>query len=156
MPPSHKHVGFKMLAKIKIYILTRAELFLNLCYEIPCTTRFIWRPHWFPNLLFMPSLLPSHQNETKIKKKLTLWSLRLNVSLESWPLNTWFYTGFYIGVLQRQRYVFFPPSNIDFVLVFVFSHFQTDGVDVCYFDVSVFAQDWKIRKNNFSTGYLLY
>jgi len=32
----HKHVGFKILAKIKIYILTRAELLFTLCYEIPC------------------------------------------------------------------------------------------------------------------------
>ena len=32
-----EHVGPKILAKIKIYILTRAELLFNLCYEIPCT-----------------------------------------------------------------------------------------------------------------------
>ena len=36
MPLSHEHVGSKILAKIKIYILTRAELLINLCYEIPC------------------------------------------------------------------------------------------------------------------------
>ena len=36
MPLSHEHVGFKIVAKIKIYILTRAELLFNLCYEIPC------------------------------------------------------------------------------------------------------------------------
>ena len=36
MTLSHKHVGFKILAKIKIYTLTRAELLFNLCYEIPC------------------------------------------------------------------------------------------------------------------------
>ena len=33
---SHEHVGPKILAKIKIYILTRAELLFHLCYEIPC------------------------------------------------------------------------------------------------------------------------
>ena len=38
MPLTHKHVGSKIVAKFKIYILTRAELLLNLCYEIPCTT----------------------------------------------------------------------------------------------------------------------
>ena len=32
---SHEHVGPKILAKIKIYILTRAELLFPLCYEIP-------------------------------------------------------------------------------------------------------------------------
>ena len=34
---SHEHVGPKILAKIKIYILTRAELLCPLCYEIPCS-----------------------------------------------------------------------------------------------------------------------
>ena len=38
MPLSHEHVGSKIVAKIKINILTRAELLLNLCYEIPCIT----------------------------------------------------------------------------------------------------------------------
>ena len=33
---SHEHVGPKILAKIEIHILTRAELILPLCYEIPC------------------------------------------------------------------------------------------------------------------------
>ena len=32
---SHEHVGPKILAKIKIYDLTRAELLCSLCYEIP-------------------------------------------------------------------------------------------------------------------------
>ena len=36
MPLSHEHVGTKIVAKIKIYILTRAELLFTLCYEIPC------------------------------------------------------------------------------------------------------------------------
>ena len=37
MPLSHEHVGSKILAKIKTYILTRAKLLFNLCYEIPCS-----------------------------------------------------------------------------------------------------------------------
>ena len=36
MSISHEHVGPKVSAKIKIYILTRAELLFSLCYEIPC------------------------------------------------------------------------------------------------------------------------
>ena len=36
MGPSHEHVGPKILSKIKIYILTDAELLFSLCYEIPC------------------------------------------------------------------------------------------------------------------------
>jgi hypothetical protein len=33
-----EHVGSKISAKIKIYILTRAELLITLCNEIPCTS----------------------------------------------------------------------------------------------------------------------
>jgi hypothetical protein len=33
---SHEYVGPQVLAKIKINILTRAELLFPLCYEIPC------------------------------------------------------------------------------------------------------------------------
>ena len=32
---SHEHVGHKILAKIQIYILTRAELLFTLCFETP-------------------------------------------------------------------------------------------------------------------------
>jgi hypothetical protein len=38
MALAHEHVGSKILAKINIYILTRAELLCTLCYEIPCGT----------------------------------------------------------------------------------------------------------------------
>ena len=41
MSITHKHVGPKILGKIKMYVLTRAELFFPLCYEIPC--RFLCR-----------------------------------------------------------------------------------------------------------------
>ena len=33
---TNENVGPKILAKIKIYVLTRAELLFTLCYEIPC------------------------------------------------------------------------------------------------------------------------
>ena len=36
MSLSHEHIGPKISAKIKIYILIRAELLFPLCYEIPC------------------------------------------------------------------------------------------------------------------------
>ena len=35
---TNEHVGPKILAKIKIYVLTRAELLFQVCYEIPCTS----------------------------------------------------------------------------------------------------------------------
>jgi hypothetical protein len=37
---SHEHVEPKILAKIQIYILPRAELLFTLCSEIPCTNIF--------------------------------------------------------------------------------------------------------------------
>ena len=33
---SYEHVGSKKPAKINTYMLTRAELLITLCYEIPC------------------------------------------------------------------------------------------------------------------------
>ena len=33
---TNENVGPKILAKIKIYVLTRAELLFKVCYEIPC------------------------------------------------------------------------------------------------------------------------
>ena len=38
---TNEHVGPTKLAKIKIYVLTRAELLFNLCYEIPCNS-VVW------------------------------------------------------------------------------------------------------------------
>ena len=35
---TNENVGPKILAKIKIYVLTRAELLFQVCYEIPCKT----------------------------------------------------------------------------------------------------------------------
>ena len=34
---TNEHVGPKIVANIKIYVLTRAHLLFNLCYEIPCS-----------------------------------------------------------------------------------------------------------------------
>ena len=36
MSLTNEHVGPKILAKIKIYVLTRTELLFQFCYEIPC------------------------------------------------------------------------------------------------------------------------
>ena len=36
MSQSHEHVGIKISAKIKIYILSRAKSLCSLCHEIPC------------------------------------------------------------------------------------------------------------------------
>ena len=37
---TNENVGPKILAKIKIYVLTKAELLFSLCYDIPCKTQF--------------------------------------------------------------------------------------------------------------------
>ena len=42
---SHKHIWSKIPAKINTYMLTRTELLITLCYEIPCSTwynRKLW------------------------------------------------------------------------------------------------------------------
>ena len=43
MSLSHEYVGLKISAKIKIYLLIRAESLFPLCYEIPCITE---SPGW--------------------------------------------------------------------------------------------------------------
>ena len=39
---TNEHVGPKVLSKIKIYVLTRAELLFKVCYEIPCSMRRVF------------------------------------------------------------------------------------------------------------------
>ena len=39
MSLSHEHVGSKIPAKINTFMLTRAELLIYLCYEIPCNIK---------------------------------------------------------------------------------------------------------------------
>ena len=61
---SHEHVGPKILAKIKIYILTRAELLFSLCYEIPC--------NWNESIISL--LYPfDHCVSHKLKRKVGTW-----------------------------------------------------------------------------------
>ena len=38
---SYEHVGSKKPANINTYMLTRAELLITLCYEIPCRGTFV-------------------------------------------------------------------------------------------------------------------
>ena len=42
MPLTHERIEAKILAKIKIYDLTRAELLFTLCHEIPCNGHYFW------------------------------------------------------------------------------------------------------------------
>ena len=58
MPLSHEHVGSKIPAKIYTYMLTRAELLFNLCYEIPC----IYLPRIFLQISITKQLNHSKRN----------------------------------------------------------------------------------------------
>ena len=49
---TNENVGPKILAKIKIYVLTRAELLFTLCYEIPCI-RWVAKKTEFTNCLIL-------------------------------------------------------------------------------------------------------
>ena len=39
MALTNEHVGPMILAKIKIYVFTRAELLFQVCYETPCMSQ---------------------------------------------------------------------------------------------------------------------
>ena len=49
---TNEHVGPWILAKIKSYVLTRAELLITLCYEIPCRSESMWAEIRFTSGLF--------------------------------------------------------------------------------------------------------
>ena len=63
---SHEHVGSKIPAKINTYMLTRAELLINLCYEIPCKSDFD-ADFWPKNLtnFDLPLMKPHNRNNAK-------------------------------------------------------------------------------------------
>ena len=63
---TNEHVGSKIVAKIKIYILTRAELLFNLCYEIYCTILLFELILQFLNVFFSEEFLHSAQMMSQI------------------------------------------------------------------------------------------
>ena len=65
MPLSHEHIESKILAEIKIYIHTRAELICPLCYEIPCISM-----EW---LCHNKSTMKSMQNWRSQKRNWKSW-----------------------------------------------------------------------------------
>ena len=80
MSLSHEHVGSKIPAKINTYMLTRAELLIHLCYEIPCNSIWTWlicielpRGTRVGNLepVKNSDLIPWNQNETLSVKDTT-------------------------------------------------------------------------------------
>ena len=66
---TNEHVEPKILAKIKIYVLTRAELLFTLCYEIPCSIFLLFYPKvgfCFPS--FEETLLPGWNRAERTKQ----------------------------------------------------------------------------------------
>ena len=88
MSLSHEHVGYKLPAKIQIYILTRAELLITLCYEIPCRLYFCSEEYKLmittSNCLFISveKILAEHPFDVVQQLEFTLQTL-LAVSLRS-------------------------------------------------------------------------
>ena len=64
---SHEHVGPNILAKIKIYVLTRAELLFPLCYEVPCNRERLLRSRQFQSECIWS---PTYQFKGQISLKL--------------------------------------------------------------------------------------
>ena len=74
MSLSHEHVGPKILGKIKMYVLTRAELLFPLCYEIPCTPT-----------IFRQQYITVSYPVRKFKRNNVLFLFRLNLQ-EVYPV----------------------------------------------------------------------
>ena len=67
MPLSDEHVGPKILAKIKICVLTRAELLITLCYEMPCNSFFSAWSLDFKNVIF-EKIHRAHSEVIEVKR----------------------------------------------------------------------------------------
>ena len=51
MALTNEHVGPMILAKIKIYVFTRAELLIQVCYETPCNSNLVFSDLVLPTLI---------------------------------------------------------------------------------------------------------
>ena len=80
---TNEHVGPKILAKIKKYVLTRAELLFQVCYEIPCTS-IIYSSNIFLQIVF--TTLPPYTDYGH-------------------PMNQWSSVSEKLGRCGRQNYV---------------------------------------------------
>ena len=75
---TNENVGPKILAKIKIYVLTRVELLFKVCYEIPCSTGkskylFLFSSYWLTKNPFSSWLKVF---KTNFLHMVTLWKLK--------------------------------------------------------------------------------
>ena len=93
---SHKHVGPKILAKIQIYILTRAELLFTLCPEIPCKS-------------FLPRRRKYFDTNTSIKGRI-LEAFSYKSFRTHWVQNIWGLALKYLRFYQVTRKIVFLNS----------------------------------------------
>ena len=104
MPLTYEHVGSKKPAKINTYMLTRAELLITLCYEIPCII-------WPLNQNFK---LKNQRNWLKKVWMLKFWSA-INCFFMHWTkkltlvmmITTYFSSFFYHDSSNENRYRLF-------------------------------------------------
>ena len=93
---TNEHVGTKILAKIKIYVLTRAELHITLCYEIPVSFTVV-RELWDG---LMSKQRGSFENTKMLKD---IWkSIFTNINLFSLAAETLFFW----FVSWQKRYIY--------------------------------------------------
>ena len=78
MSLSHEHVGPKILGKIKVSVLSRAELLFPLCYEIPCSKVEFFRSFFWENWRY--------QKEISKLINLCMPCIEFNVFMDSFDL----------------------------------------------------------------------
>ena len=111
MSLSHEKVRSKISAKIKTYILTRAELVFNLCYEIPCS-RTIWKWYFVTKIIrtyregWPNKAHPSHPFWQKSADLLN-WPWPFRSALNRTPMqyfNSFSITFYYINTITLETY----------------------------------------------------
>ena len=97
MSLSHEHVGSKILAKIKIYSLSRAELLCTVCNEIPCKYLYF-----------------SIKNEHDLTVKL----VALDLFIEKILMNNWQFHrhNFFLFVFKLRQGCYLPSNPDSMVL----------------------------------------
>ena len=119
---TNEHVGPRILAKIKTYVLTRAELLITLCYEIPCNLtkktllnkcqRWLFFPRLFlfsPKTIFKLKFLGFYSNKNiswrnggdDHKNQLDYWLGVIFISLQDF----YFWACFSLPRLQTELLV---------------------------------------------------
>ena len=110
---SHEHVGSKIPAKINIYMLTRAELHIHLCYDIPCSfcdsrnkighnfwkwNNFLLKPSYFQEPI--PFLSKKKMEFEDAKPTIDLAIFKVDIAIVG---TVFFYFHFFISKISQGR-----------------------------------------------------